>query len=49
MALQFSRNIIDLSRKQFVARHGELGMQRWLEAHYGEKLARGALGKAYHE
>ncbi len=49
MALRFSRNIIDLSRKQFVARHGELGMQRWLEAHYGEKLARGALGKAYHE
>ncbi len=49
LALRFSRNIIDLSRKQFVNRHGELGLQRWLEAHYGEKLARGALGKAYHE
>jgi hypothetical protein len=49
VALRFSRNIIDLSRKQFVARHGELGLQRWLEAHYGKKLAQGALGEAYHE
>ncbi|MEY4530083.1 MAG: hypothetical protein RLZZ156_804 [Deinococcota bacterium] len=49
LALRFSRNIIDLSRKQFVNRHGELGLQRWLEAHYGQKLARGALGSQYRE
>ena len=47
LALRFSKNLIDLSRKQFIARHGKLGLQRWLEAHYGEKLARGALGEAY--
>ncbi len=49
LAMRFSSGVIELSRKQFVARHGELGLQRWLEAHYGEKLARGALGKAYRE
>jgi hypothetical protein len=49
LAMRFSSGVIELSRKQFVSRHGELGLQRWLEAHYGEKLARGALGKAYRE
>jgi hypothetical protein len=49
MALRFSSNIIELSRKQFVARHGELGLQRWLEAHYSVQLAKGALGDKYRE
>jgi hypothetical protein len=46
---KFSSSVIELSREQFRLRHGELGLQRWLEAHYGKRLARGALGKAYRE
>jgi hypothetical protein len=46
LALSFSNAVMNLSREALNKRHGELGLQRWLEAHYGEKLARGALGEA---
>lgn len=49
LALRFSSGVIELSRNQFLKRYGELGLQRWLEVHYGEKLARGALGDKYRE
>jgi hypothetical protein len=49
LALNFSNGVIELSRDQFRKRHGALGLQRWLEVHYGEALARGALGEAYRE
>jgi len=38
-----------LSRDQFNQRHGQLGLQRWLEVHYGARLARGALEDQYRE
>ena len=49
LALNFSKGVMRLSRDQFNQRHGELGLQRWLEAHYGAALARGALGDQYRE
>ena len=49
LALNFSKGVMRLSRDQFNVRHGELGLQRWLEAHYGARLARGALGDQYRE
>ena len=49
LALNFSKGVMRLSRDQFNRRHGELGLQRWLEAHYGAALARGALGDQYRE
>ena len=49
LALKFSKGVMQLSRDQFQQRHGELGLQRWLEVHYGEALARGALGSRYRE
>jgi hypothetical protein len=49
LALNFSEGVMRLSRNQFQQRHGALGLQRWLEAHYGEALARGALGSRYRE
>lgn len=49
LALKFSSGVMRLSRDQFNVRHGELGLQRWLEAHYGKTLARGALGEDYRE
>jgi hypothetical protein len=49
LAMNFSSAVMKLSREAFNERHGELGLQRWLEAHYGEKLARGALGDQYRE
>jgi hypothetical protein len=49
IAMRFSSGVFKLSREQFNARFGELGLQRWLEVHYGEKLARGALGSQYRE
>jgi hypothetical protein len=49
LALNFSRGVMRLSREQFNVRHGKLGLQRWLEAHYGARLARGALGDQYRE
>ncbi len=49
LALNFSSGVMALSRQQFVERHGDLGLQRWLEAHYGVALAKGALGQAYRE
>ncbi len=48
-AMRFSSGIFKLSREQFAQAHGELGLQRWLEAHYGVALARGALGDQYRE
>ena len=47
LTLEFSSGVIKMSREAFKRRYGELGLQRWLEAHYGEKLARGALGDKY--
>ena len=49
LALNFSTGVMRLSRDQFNQRHGELGLQRWLEVHYGARLARGALGDQYRE
>ena len=49
LALKFSTGLMRLSRDQFNVRHGKLGLQRWLEAHYGAALARGALGDQYRE
>lgn len=49
LALNFSKGVMGLSRDQFDQRHGSLGLQRWLEAHYGAALARGALGDQYRE
>ena len=49
LALKFSSGVMRLSRDQFNVRHGELGLQRWLEAHYGVALARGALRDQYRE
>jgi hypothetical protein len=46
---KFLNSIIELSRDQFQSRFGALGLQRWLEVHYGERLARGALGEKYQE
>ena len=43
LALNFPKGVMRLSRDQFNQRHGELGLQRWLEVHYGARLARGAL------
>ena len=47
ITLEFSSGIIKMSREAFKRRYGELGLQRWLETYYGEKLARGALGDKY--
>lgn len=49
LALNFSTGVMRLSRDQSNQRHGELGLQRWLEVHYGARLARGALGDQYRE
>ena len=49
LALNFSTGVMRLSRDQFNQRHGDLGLQRWLEVHYGARLARGALGDQYRE
>ncbi len=46
---KFSSSMIELSREQFQSRYGELGLQRWLEAHYGKWIARQALGDDYRE
>jgi hypothetical protein len=46
-AMRFSSGVFKLSRAQFEMRFGELGLQRWLEVHYGKRLARGALGSRY--
>jgi hypothetical protein len=47
--MTFSSSIMQMSRAAFQKRYGELGLQRWLETHYGKALAKGALGDRYHE
>ena len=41
LALRFSKNLIDLSRKQFVARHGKLAGSRHITA----KISSGRTGQ----
>jgi hypothetical protein len=46
---QYSADLIERTREAFERHFGDLGLQRWLEVFYDEKIARGVLGNKYQE
>jgi hypothetical protein len=45
----FSSDFRERTQEAFAKHFGDLGLQRWLEVFYDEKIARGVLGNKYQE